>query len=107
MKNGCRGIFIFDAIGSVLTPGVHFPAARSISPVRASFKGVSMRKIQAAALVVVLLSGCATIIYENGEYRHEPVRVINPCTQGACSVPQTSCGFNASRSAPAPGCSGR
>lgn len=56
-----------------------------------------MKKFLACLLCVMLLPGCATPkVEEKISYRPEPIKVINPCTQGGCtSYELTSCQVNA------------
>ncbi len=57
-----------------------------------------MKKLFVCLLFVMLLPGCSTPkVEEKISYRPEPIKVINPCTQGGCAgYVQTSCQANAS-----------
>lgn len=55
-----------------------------------------MNQLFACLLCVMLLPGCcAPKVEEKVSYRPEPIKVINPCTQGGCAVyGQTGCQTN-------------
>jgi len=60
-----------------------------------------MNKFFACLLCVMFLPGCSTPkVEEKVSYRPEPIKVINPCTQGGCAAyVQTRCQENANATA--------